>query len=115
MQPVRITYDPEGDILSITFGRATPATGYQLSDQLLLRIDPTTQQAAGLTICNFSIHAATMRRLPLPGLTADPDLTPALLGILTTAPVNHFLRLTRGRRSTSVTLRHLSLQEAVAA
>jgi uncharacterized protein YuzE len=57
MKPVRITYDPEGDILYITFGPPTAATGYQLSDQILLRVDPQTQQAAGLTVFNFSVHA----------------------------------------------------------
>ena len=30
MRPVRITYDPEGDILYITFGQPTASTGYQL-------------------------------------------------------------------------------------
>ena len=115
MQPVRITYDPEGDILYLTFGQSTPATGYQLSDQILLRVDPKTQNAAGLTIFNYAIHASVMRKLPLPGIEDDPDLKPALLQILTTSPINHFLRLTKGKQRVSVTLRSPSLQEAVAA
>ncbi len=44
MKPVRITYDPEGDILYITFGQPTTATGYQLSNQIQLWVDPETQQ-----------------------------------------------------------------------
>jgi uncharacterized protein YuzE len=115
MNPVRITYDPEGDILYLTFGQPTAATGYQLSDQILLRVDPKTQHAAGLTIFNFSIHTSTMRKLPLPGIKEDPDVKPTLLRILTTSPVNHFLRLTRGKQGFTVTLRSPSLQEAVAA
>ena len=115
MQPVRITYEPEGDILYITFGQSTAATGYQLSDQLLLRVDPKTQKAAGLTIFNFSVHASTTRQLPLPGIDDDPDSKSLLLHLLTTPPVNHFLRLTKGKHRVSATLRSPSLQEAVAA
>ena len=115
MQPVRITYEPEGDILYITFGRSTAATGYQLSDQLLLRVDPKTHNAAGLTIFNFSVHAAASRKLPLPGLDDDPDSKALLMDLLTTPPVNHFLRVSKGKQKVSVTLRSPSLQEAVAA
>ena len=115
MQPVRITYEPEGDILYITFGPSTAATGYQLSDQLLLRVDPKTQNAAGLTICNFSVHASASRKLPLPGLADDPDSKALLMDLLTTPPVNHFLRVSQGKQKVSVTLRSPSLQEAVAA
>jgi hypothetical protein len=42
MRLIRITYDPEGDILYLAFGQPTAATGYQLSGQLLLRVDPHT-------------------------------------------------------------------------
>ncbi len=115
MQPVRITYEPEGDILYITFGPSTAATGYQLSDQLLLRVDPKTQNAAGLTIFNFSVHASASRKLPLPGLDDDPDSKALLMDLLTTPPVNHFLRVSQGKQKVSVTLRSPSLQEAVAA
>lgn len=115
MNPVRITHDPEDDILYLTFGQPTAATGYQLSDQILLRVDPKTQCAAGLTIFNYSIHAATARKLPLPGVEEDPAAKPTLLRILTTSPVSHFLRLTRGKQGVNVTLRSPSLREAVAA
>ena len=75
----------------ITFGQSTAATGYQLSDQLLLRVDPKTQNVAGLTIFNFSVHASASRKLPLPGLDDDPDSKALLMDLLTTPPVNHFL------------------------
>ncbi len=115
MNAVRITYDPEGDILYLTFGQPTAATGYQLSDQVLLRVNPKTQNAAGLTIFNYSIHTSTTRRLLLPGIEDDPTMKPVLLRILTTSPVSNFLRLTKGKQGVSVTLRSPSLQEAVAA
>ena len=65
MRPIRITYDPEGDILSLTFGQPTAATGYQLSAQLLLRVNPQTWEAAGLTIFHCSVHAQPARAMPL--------------------------------------------------
>ena len=115
MNAVRISYDPEGDILYLTFGQPTAATGYQLSDQILLRVDPKTHSAAGLTIFNFSVHSSTARKLPLRGIEDDPAIKPALLRILSMSPVSHFLRLTKGKQGVSVTLRSPSLHEAIAA
>ena len=114
MNPVRITYDPEGDILYITFGQAKAATGYQLSDQILLRIDPQTQKAAGLTIFNYSVHVQTGRGVGLAGLEEAPDKAALLLSTLTSPPVSHFLSVTQKEAVTQATLRHPSLPEAVA-
>ena len=113
MQPVRITYDPEGDILYITFGQPTAATGYQLSDQILLRVDPQSQQAAGLTMCNFSVHVQTTHEIPLPGFEEDPEVKRSLMTILGSPPVTHFLRLVEGKQGMRALLRSPSLQEAV--
>jgi len=41
---VRITYDSEGDILFVTFGSPTPSTGYQVADQILLRVHPESHR-----------------------------------------------------------------------
>lgn len=115
MRAVRITYDPDGDILSITFGPPTAATGYQLSDQLLLRVDPLTQQAAGVTIFNFAVHAKRAAPLPLPGLDEDPEVKPTLLQLLRLPPVARFLPLIDGEHGVRATLLRPSLQEAVVA
>ena len=114
MRPVRITYDPEGDILYITFGQPTAATGYQLSDQILVRVDPQTQRAVGLTIFNFSVHAHAAQDIPLPGLEEDPEVKSRLLPILISPPVAHFLRVVEGKQGVSAILLSPSLQEAVA-
>jgi uncharacterized protein YuzE len=114
MRPVRITYDPEGDILYITFGQPTASTGYQLSDQLLLRVDPGTQKATGLTIFNYSHHTAAAREITLPGIEDNQEIRPILLRILGSAPINQFLRITTGGQGTSATLLSPSLQQAVA-
>jgi uncharacterized protein YuzE len=113
MRTIRITYDPEGDILYITFGQPTSATGYQLSDQILLRVNPQTQGAAGLTIFNFSTHAQTTREIPLPGITEDPQVQSRLLQMLTSPPITHFLRVIEGEQGFYAILLRPSLQEAI--
>jgi hypothetical protein len=85
--------------------RATySSTGYQLSDQILLRVEPQTQRAAGLTVLNFSVHAHTTYELPLPGIEEDPEVKPALLQILSSPPVAHFLRVVEGKQGVSAIL-----------
>ena len=114
MRATRITYDPDGDILYVTFGPPVTSTGYQLSDQILLRVDPKTQLASGLTILNYSHHASASREIPLPGVEEYCDAKPLLLRILGSAPVSQFLSVTTGIRGISVTLLSPSLQQAVA-
>jgi uncharacterized protein YuzE len=114
MKATRITYDPEGDILYVNFGQPTASTGYQLSDQILLRVDPKTQIASGLTIRNYSHHATASREIPLPGIEEHSDVKPLLLSILGSAPVNQFLSVTAGKKGISAMLLSPSLQEAVA-
>lgn len=113
MKATRITYDPDGDILYVTFGQPTASTGYQLSDQILLRVDSQTQRATGLTILNYSHHAAASREVPLPGIEEDSDVKPLLLGILGSAPVSQFLSVTTGKQGISAMLLSPSLQAAV--
>lgn len=110
----RITYDPDGDTLYVTFGQPTAATGYQLSDQLLLRIASQSQTAAGLTIFNYSVHARAAHELPLPGLEEIAEVKPILLQILYSPPVTHFLHVAESPTGFTATLLHPSLQEAMA-
>ena len=114
MRPTRITYDPDGDILYVTFGQPTASIGYQLSDQILLRVDPKAQTASGLTIFNYSHHAPATSDIPLPGIEDQVDVKPLLLNILGSAPVNQFLTVATGERGITATLRSPSLQQAVA-
>jgi uncharacterized protein YuzE len=114
MNPIRITYDPEGDILYVTFGRPTAATGYQLSDQLLLRINPQTGKAAGLTIFNYSVHAKTGQEIPVPGLGEEPKVKSRLMAALASPPVSHFLRVIEGEQGVRAVLLSPSLPEAIA-
>jgi uncharacterized protein YuzE len=114
MESVRITYEPDADILYITFGPARSATGYQLSDQLLLRVDPKTSKPAGLTIFNYSLHVQAGSALPLVKLDEEPETKALLWPLLSGPPVSHFLSVKRQRGRVRATLLSPSLQEAVA-
>ncbi len=97
------------------FGQPIAATGYQLSDQLLLRVDAQSLEAAGLTIFNFSIHKQGSQGIPLPGLSGALADNPLLLQTLASPPVSHFLKLVKRKQGTCALLRHPSLQEALVA
>ncbi len=114
MRPIRISYDPEGDTLYITFGQPASATGYQLSDQILVRIDPRTHEAAGLTIFNFSAHAGGGQDILLPGLEEDVEVKARLMPALVSPPIANFLRITEDQRGVRAVLLSPSLREAVA-
>ena len=114
MKATRITYDPDGDIFYVTFGQPAASTGYQLSDKILLRIDPKAQHATGLTIRNYYHHAIASREIPLPGIEVHSEVKPLLLSILGSAPVSQFLSVTTGERGVSAMLLSPSLQAAVA-
>jgi uncharacterized protein YuzE len=113
MRGTRITYDPDGDVLYVAFGQPAASTGYQLSDQILLRVDPETQLASGLTIFNYSLHASASLEIPLLGIEDPSDIKPLLLRILGSAPVNQFISVAAGRQGICATLLSPSLQEAV--
>lgn len=113
MRPTRITYDPDGDVLYVNFGQPTVSTGYQLSDQILLRVDPQAQIAAGLTIFNYSLHASAAREIPLPRIDEHGDAKALLLNILGSAPVNQFLTVITREEGIFANLRSPSLQQAV--
>ncbi len=111
---VRITYDPEGDILFITFGAPTPSTEYRVADQVLLRVHPDSRQAIGLTILNYAAHARSRSAIPLTGLEHGGEAAD-ILGVLTAAPVNRFLRITEDVNGPHAILLQPALDEAFAA
>ena len=108
MNSVRITYDAEGDILYIAFGTPRPATGYQLSDQILLRMDHESDTPAGLTILNFLHHAGSESGIEL------GEIEDEVMPILSSEPVSRFLRVQSNGDRTSARLLQPSLKESVA-
>lgn len=96
---IRLVYEHETDILDIYFGENEPATCIELTDHILLRIDRQKKRAVSLTIRHFSILAEQTEYGPrsyrLDHLAAMPtELRELVLSLLTSPPVNHFLKLT---------------------
>ena len=105
-----LTVEPrhDGDIQIPSF-----QFGNERTSSVLLRVDPATHEAAGLTILNFSVHAQAEHELPLPGLDEEPEVKSMLLQLLNAPPVDHFLGVVEGEHGARVTLRRPSLQEAL--
>lgn len=106
-EKVILKYDEGQDILDIYFGKNQPATGVELTDHLLLRLDRKSKHAVSLTIHHFSILAQQTefgpRSFPLNRLEElSGDLRDTVIHIMTTEPVNRFLRLAYHQASPSL-------------
>ncbi len=91
-----IKYDEIGDTLYISFAPGEKATGIELNEHLLLRVNKMERRPVGLTIFDYSILAqpteAGMRSLPLTGLDAlSDDLRDLALELLLRPPLNAIL------------------------
>ena len=97
-EPVRLVYDEEADMLDIFFGENARATGIELTENILLRIVPESGRAVSLTLLHFSILTERTeygpRSYPLNTLkTFSLEMQERVIRILTTAPVNQFLKV----------------------
>ena len=102
--PVRLVYDQEADILEIFFGKNEPATGIELTDHIVLRLNKQTQRAISLMLLHFSILTEHTeygpRSYPLSKLDDVPaELRELALHLLTSMPVNQFLKLSHFQAS----------------
>lgn len=91
-------YDAESDTLQFTFVPEKSATGLELNENILLRVDRATGEAVGLTIFNFSVLAQPtemgLRSVPLTGLAElEPEMREMALSILRRTPVSDHLKL----------------------
>ena len=111
-----INYDEISDTLYISFIPNVKATGIELNDHILLRIDKENRQAVGLTFLNYSILIQKAdfgpRSFPLTGLTKLPKETRELvMDIMGKSPVKEILSLSTFTPSFSealpITLLHL--------
>ena len=89
-------YDEISDTLTISFFPGEAATGIELNDNILLRIDKQNNYAVSLSIFNYSILAqkteAGLRSLPLTGLEELSDkLRKAVLEVLLKEPLSDIL------------------------
>lgn len=104
-----LKYDELSDTLYISFAPGEKATGIELNDSLLLRINKAEQRAVGVTIFNYSYlaqkTAAGVRSLPLTGLASlADDLRTLVLAILQQSPVREILGVSAYSPSVSETI-----------
>ncbi|MBX0331598.1 DUF2283 domain-containing protein [Oscillochloris sp. ZM17-4] len=97
IEPV-YNYDEESDTLSIVFAPAAKATGIELTDHILLRINKTAEQIASITLLDYSLlvqeTAFGPRTFPLTGLAELSEETRDLaLDILRESSVRNILRI----------------------
>lgn len=98
MQQPFFHYDEMSDTFSIVFVPGKAATGIELNDYFLLRVDKEAGQVLSLDILEYSILAQKTetgpRSLPLSGLAALSEETRKLvIRLLLQPPVNEFLSL----------------------
>ena len=98
-QRIHLAYEEVGDILEIVFGNVKATCAVELTDNIVLRFHREQVRAAGLTILDFSILASPtefgVRSFALTGLNDLPEeLRGTVARIITTPPVNQFLKVT---------------------
>jgi hypothetical protein len=120
--PILLVYDHEGDILEIFFGENEPATGIELTDHIVLRLNRQTERAISLMLLDFSILTERTeygpRSYPLDKLDKLPqDLRDLTLRLVTSMPVSQFLKLSHFQASPTkrVPLTYVESQPAMAA
>ena len=103
-ETIRLVYDESSDMLDIFFGENEPATGVELTDHILLRLNPKTGRVMSLTLLHFSILTEQTeygpRSYPLDKLFELPEnLREFVVRALKTEPVNQFLKLSHFQES----------------
>lgn len=91
-------YDEASDTLYITFAPGEHATGIELTDHILLRINKQARRAVGITLFDYSVLAQQTDMGPRSFPLADfehlsPELRDLVLTILLQPPVRDILTL----------------------
>lgn len=98
MQKPIVHYDEISDTLTITFEPGVKATGIELTDHILLRIDKVHRKAIGMALMDYSLLAQKAdfgpRSFPVTGLSEmSEELREIVLDVLQKPPVNDILAL----------------------
>jgi uncharacterized protein YuzE len=96
-QPI-FNYDEISDALHVSFSPGEHATGIELNDHIILRINKHERRAIGITFLEYSLLAQNTelgpRSFPLSGLASLSDeLRAIVLEILQHSPVSDILSL----------------------
>lgn len=57
----QVLYDKESDVLYLSIGDPRSAISREIGDDVLLRVDPDTDEVVGLTILNLSARFASIQ------------------------------------------------------
>lgn len=98
MKTPNYNYDELSDTLYVSFKPGAKATGIELNNNILLRIDKEKRKAIGITFLDFSLLAQRTdfgpRSFPLTGLAELSDeLRELVVEILQSPPVKDILTL----------------------
>ncbi len=98
MAGMKFNYDEVSDTLYVSFAPGEAATGIELNDHILLRINKQERRAIGLTFLEYSILAQQTelgpRSFPLTGLDQlSAELRELVLYILLRPPVSDLLSI----------------------
>ncbi len=102
-------YDEISDTLYVSFAPGEKATGIELSDHILLRINKAERRAVGLTFFEYSLLAQRtewgMRSFPMSGLAQLSDgLRQLVLEVIQRPPVSDVLSLSAYAPSAAETI-----------
>jgi uncharacterized protein YuzE len=120
MDKPNFNYDELSDTLYISFEPATKATGIELNNNILLRVDKDKRTVVGLTFFDYSILVQRAdfgpRSFPLTGLAQmSAELRELVVEILQSVPVKNFLTLSTYTPSYAEAIPITSLQQLPAA
>lgn len=98
MDSASFNYDELSDTLYISFAPGENATGIELNEHVLLRLDKSEGRAVGLTIFEYSVLAQRTeigpRSFPLTGLAQlSGGLRELVLNVISKPPVSNVLSL----------------------
>ncbi len=101
---VRLAYDQDADLMEIFFGENEPATGVELTDYIILRLNMHKRRAVSLTLLHFSILTELTeygpRSYPLEQLDeVSEDLRQIVLQLIISMPVRQFLKVSHFQAS----------------
>ena len=108
-------YDEESDTLYITFEPGAQATGIELTDHILLRLNKHERRAVGITLFDYAVLAQQTemgpRSFPLTGLEEVPgEIRELVLDVLRQPPVSEILALSAYTPTLSETTPIIAIQ-----
>ena len=91
-----ISYDEPSDTVYVAFAPGVSATGLELNENILLRVDAAGRRAIGITFFNYSVLAQQTelgpRSFPLSGLASlTPEMRELAVSLLHSAPLREYL------------------------